>query len=256
MHHAARIASITLKPDLQYTHPKLADIYDLGNSGSEDRDFYLALAGQPPQAILDLGCGTGLLCNAYAERGHRVTGCDPAPAMLMVAARKPFGEQITWVESPAESYRSAQQFDLITMTGHAFQVLLTEPTVLATLDTIERHLKRGGKAVFESRNPAIDWDKIWARRVTLNGPNGPIIATRRTLASDRAAGTISFAWDYDFGDDTLTSTSTLWFLSHDQIIALAEQVGLSLLNLYGDWDASPFDPENSREMIFEFGLTA
>ena len=239
-------------PDLQYTLQKLANIYDLGNSGTEDRDFFLALAGEPPQDILDLGCGTGLVCNAFAARGHRAVGADPATAMLDVARRKPLGAQIEWVESPAESFRSDKRFDLIIMTGHAFQVLLTEDAVLAALDTRKRHLKPGGQAVFESRNPVIDWDKKWARQVTLEGPSGPIIATRRTLGTDRAAATISFAWDYDFSDEVLTSESTLWFLSHKQIISYADQSGLELVDLFGDWDASPFDETNSREMIFKF----
>jgi len=30
-------------PDLQYTLKKLADIYDLGNSGAEDRDFFWSI---------------------------------------------------------------------------------------------------------------------------------------------------------------------------------------------------------------------
>ena len=64
--------------DLHYEHPKLVDVYDLGNGWSEDRNFYLSLAGDKPISILDLGCGTGLLSNAYAERGHMVTGADPA----------------------------------------------------------------------------------------------------------------------------------------------------------------------------------
>ncbi|MCF6328632.1 MAG: class I SAM-dependent methyltransferase [Henriciella sp.] len=241
-------------PDLQYTLKKLADIYDLGNSGAEDRDFFVALAGEPLQDILDLGCGTGLVCNAFATGAHRVVGVDPATAMLDVARRKPFGDKITWIESTAETFRTEQRFDLIIMTGHAFQVLLTEAAVLATLDTMKRHLKPNGQAVFESRNPAIDWDKTWARQGRLRGPEGPITATHRTLASSPAAATISFAWDYDFGEEVVSSESTLWFLSHEQIIAYADQSGLELVDLFGDWDASPFDQTSSREMIFKFKL--
>lgn len=72
-------------PDEHYENSKLAAIYDRFCGWSPDRDFYLALAGDPPQHILDLGCGTGLLCDAYAVRGHVVTGADPTPALLAVA---------------------------------------------------------------------------------------------------------------------------------------------------------------------------
>lgn len=238
--------------DLHYTHPRLAQIYDLGNSGAWDRDFYIALAGPPPQDILDLGCGTGLLCDAYAARGHRVVGLDPAAAMLDVARGKPNGEKIDWIESRAEDFRSDRRFDLIIMTGHAFQVLLTDVQVLATLEAMSVHLKPGGRAVFESRNPAIDWDQRWARTRCLEGPEGDIHASRRLIEASPDKEFIHFAWDYVFTDATLTSESRLRFLTHERIIALASSAGLELSALYGDWHEGEFDAKTSAEMIFKF----
>src|ERR1044072_3441394 len=89
-------------PDKHYENSKLVEIYDLDSPWSIDRNFYLSLAGMPPQKILDLGCGTGLLTDAYAVQGHEVTGVDPSPAMLEAARRKPHGHQIEWVESSAQ----------------------------------------------------------------------------------------------------------------------------------------------------------
>ncbi len=74
--------------DLHYTDPALAELYDLDSGWSVDREFYLNLAGSTPKRILDLGCGTGLLGDALAARGHEVTGVDPAAAMLEVARRR------------------------------------------------------------------------------------------------------------------------------------------------------------------------
>ncbi len=80
--------------DKHYKNSRLAEIYDLDSPWSIDRDFYFSLAGIPSQKILDLGCGTGLLCDAYAAEGHNVTGVDPSSAMLEVARRKPHGKKI------------------------------------------------------------------------------------------------------------------------------------------------------------------
>src|SRR5215472_8572385 len=109
---------------MDYQDAQIAEIYDLINPLGEDSNFYLSLAGLHPCSVLDLGCGTGTLCCALAARGHRVTGVDPAEAMLAVAKRKRHAEQVEWVKSSAQSYRSRQRFDLIVMTGHAFQILL------------------------------------------------------------------------------------------------------------------------------------
>ena len=239
------------RPDLQFSDQRLADLYDLGNAGSDDRDFYLGLAGDPPQDILDLGWGTGLLCLAYAADGHRVLGVDPASAMLAVAKRGSLADQVVWVESTSEDYLSDQKFDLIIMTGHAFQVLLTDTQVEATLAIMARHLKPGGLIAFESRNPALEWDSIWGRSYDMETPQGRVHAVRRMTDSSRAPDFLSFAWDYHFPDDVLTSDSTLRFLSADAINAVVDRAGLQVETILGDWQGRAFDPDLSREMIFK-----
>ncbi|MDJ0919955.1 MAG: class I SAM-dependent methyltransferase [Henriciella sp.] len=242
------------EPDAQYSDPRLAAIYDLGNAGTEDRDFYLALAGPPPQDILDLGCGTGLITDRFAALGHRVVGVDPAAAMLSVARQKPNGATIDWVLSTSEDFNIDRSFDLIIMTGHAFQVLLSDNQISSTLAVMARHLKPDGQAVFESRNPAINWDAVWARTYTMQTASGPIKAERRMTDRAPSSECLSFAWDYHFPDEVLTSHSTLRFATHTHITAVAAEAGLELSHLLGDWDGSAFHPTRSREMIFKFRL--
>src|SRR5215469_12016067 len=141
---------------MDYYDPEIAAIYELANPLEQDGDFHLSLAGQQSCSVLDLGCGTGTLCCAFAERGHRVTGVDPAAAMLAVARRKPYADRVEWVESSAQAYRSERRFDLIVMTGHAFQVLLTDGDSVAILGIMPRHLARDSTLAVEARNPPID----------------------------------------------------------------------------------------------------
>lgn len=237
--------------DIQFTEPKLAALYDLGNGRGVDTDFYESLTGEPPQDILDLGCGTGLLCHLYAQRGHRVTGIDPAKPMLDVAKAKPNGNAINWECATAEAFSCKRAFDLIVMTGHAFQCLLSDRQISSALETMSTHLKPGGRVVFESRNPVIDWDNEWAREVRLETREGVVMCRRRMIKCSRAE-CLSFAWDYSIEADIITSESTLRFASHAKIIELAERKGLRPTKLSGDWFGGPFDPNTSKEMIFTF----
>jgi SAM-dependent methyltransferase len=235
-------------PDEHYENPKLAAIYDLFSPWSPDRDFYLSLAGEAPCHVLDLGCGTGLLCDAYAARGHIVTGVDPAPAMLAVARQKPHGSAIEWVQAAAQEYRSERRFDLIIMTGHAFQVLLRDEDVLAALTTMRRHLKPSGRAVFESRNPAIDWAAEWNGAEERSHQGIPIRETTEVLT--RAGDRVTFEQRYELPDETLISFSELRFLPKQGIEERLAAAGLRVEALFGDWDRSPFDGSSSHEMIF------
>ncbi len=235
---------------MDYQQAQIAEIYDLVNPRAKDSDFYLSLAGPRPCSVLDLGCGTGALCCAFAERGHQVTGVDPAAAMLAVARRKPHAEQVEWVESSAQSYQAQRRFDLIVMTGHAFQILLTDADALAVLETMRHHLKERGKIAFETRNPRVDWVGEWAARPPLvrRLPGGQLLETLEITGKDGEF--VSFQTTYLFPHATLTTSSTLRFPSREHVEALIVRAGLVVREVFGDWDAGPFEAARSREIIF------
>ena len=231
---------------MDYHDPQIAAIYELANPLAQDGDFYLSLAGEQSCDVLDLGCGTGALCCALAERGHRVTGVDPAAAMLAVARSKLYAERVEWVESSGQTYRTEQRFDLIVMTGHAFQVLLTDTDTMAVLETMHRHLARDGMVAFDARNPRIDWVGEWTARSRMLG--GQITETLNiTDAHDEF---ISFQTSYRCFNETLTTNSKLRFPSREHVEALVTGSGMIVRDVFGDWNTGPFEAERSLEMIF------
>lgn len=93
---------------------------------------------------LDAGCGTGFLSLELAARGHRVTGIDFAPAMLVEARRKAAaqGLAIRFEEADAEHLPFASgSFDLA-ISRH---VLWTLPHPEAAIDEWLRLLRPGGR---------------------------------------------------------------------------------------------------------------
>lgn len=235
-------------PDNHYENPKLAAIYDFDSGWSVDRDFYLCLATDAPQKILDLGCGTGLLCDAYAAKGNDVTGVDPSAAMLDVARRKPHGGKIQWVQSFSQTFESDETFDLIIMTGHAFQVLIEDEDIRATFNTIKKLLSAEGSFVFESRNPAIKWASQWDYEMDLKLTGQTVRESRKFLAQNGER--MSFELKYEFPDETLTSNSELRFSNHKVIEQLLSEAGLRVEKLLGDWSGGAFNEMTSEEMIF------
>ena len=154
-------------PSASYADPRLAALYDALNPPDAAAAFYLSLPGAPPARILDMGCGTGQLACELAARGHDVTGADPAAAMLALARARPGGDRVRWIQADAASLATEPRFDLIVMTGHAFQVLLTDADTMAVFETMRGHLKENGKVAFETRNPSLDWAGEWAARPPL-----------------------------------------------------------------------------------------
>ena len=184
------------------------------------------------------------------KRGHRVTRVDPAAAMLAVARSKPHAELVEWVESSSQSYKTQRRFDLIVMTGHAFQILLTDEDALAVLKTMRGHLQEGGRVAFETRNPRLDWAGEWAGRPPLIR----VLHGRQLLETLEITGEdgefISFETFYRFPQMTLTTSSTLRFPSREHVGALIARSGLVIRCVFGDWNAGPFEAARSREIIF------
>jgi hypothetical protein len=55
---------------------------------------------------------------------------------------------------------------------------------------------------------------------------------------------------YRFPQVTLTTSSTLRFPSREHVEALIARSGLVVRDVFGDWDAGPFEAARSREIIF------
>lgn len=236
-------------PDLHYEHPDLAEIYDLDSGWSVDRDFYLALASGGPKQILDLGCGTGLLCDAYASLGHKVTGVDPAKAMLDVARTRLYGPSVNWIEATAQTFNTDRKFDLVVMTGHAFQVFLEDADILTIFTRMREHLAEDGIIAFETRNPAVDWKARWEGDTEMRSGD-QIIRQSRIVSKQDGEKRISFETRYQFPDRTLTSFSELLFLSRNEVEERLRRCSLKTRAIYGNWDKQPFNEDASDEMIF------
>jgi SAM-dependent methyltransferase len=132
--------------DLLFADPEFAELYDAlcRTSSRSDFEFYLPLIMAAGSA-LDVGCRTGALLHEARRLGHRgqLCGIDPAAGMIEVARRH---GDIEWIFAKLPSAGIERQFDLIVMTGHAFQVLTRDEELRATLGAIHDRLVAAGSA--------------------------------------------------------------------------------------------------------------
>lgn len=231
-----------------------ASLYDHFNGWDVCDDFYLGLARtlKSGARVLDLGCGTGLLASRIAEEGFAVTGVDPAEGMLRVARARPGGERVSWIKSMGQTLRLPRRFDLIYMTGHAFQALLTDDDAIALLRTAHDHLAEDGLLAFETRNPARKAWLSWTpdkRRSGATADHGQVEQFFETTA-EPDSGIVNLAAHYRFADTgrTIIGRSRIRFVGFDHLKRLLAAASLAPVTCYGDWDRSPLT-DTSREFI-------
>jgi len=243
--------------DPAYADERLAALYDPLNPWRRSDDFYLGHILQAASA-LDVGCGTGeLLCRAR-QAGHPgdLVGVDPAAGMLAVARAK--RDDITWLRGDAHTLALGRTFELITMTGHAFQELLDDQDARAALASFHRHLAPGGRLAFETRNPAARPWEHWTpaeTRSTVRSPAGEDFEVANDFRGTREPDLVDFAGVVrsQVTGDTFTSVSTLRFVDPDHLRWLLTAAGFRIDGWLGDWDGSEVSSA-SPEIIVVSGL--
>lgn len=233
--------------DALYQDAALARFYDLDNGWSADRAYCLELA-HGCRSVLDLGCGTGdLAIRIAAEQGAEVSAVDPARAMLDLAAVKPGATRVVWHQGDARDLDLGQAFDLVVMTGHAFQVMLTDADRSACLRTIARHLAPDGRFVFDSRNPeACEWEG-WRpdlARWEIDDPQCGKVEAWNDVEHDPATGVVSYETHYRVVSDgrVFSARSQIGFCGQEHLGALIADAGLAVDQWMGDWAGPGFAP--------------
>ncbi len=232
--------------DRLFDDPDLAQFYDLENGWGPDFDYCVKLS-EHARSVLDLGCGTGELAAALA-RGRSVVGVDPAAAMLDVARRRDGGDQVTWIEADARDVRLGRTFDLVLLTGHAFQVFLTEEDQRAVLETIRAHLAPDGRFIFDTRNrPQEEW-RSWTpeqSRRRFEHPTLGAIEAWNAASHDTATGVVTYETHYRIlrTGQTLSAESKISFTPKNSLARLLEGTGLQVDEWLGDWNGTPWQPD-------------
>ncbi|WP_378731215.1 methyltransferase domain-containing protein [Nocardia brasiliensis] len=239
--------------DRVFDEVRLAALYDSFSpwEGRGDFTFYLPLV-MGARSVLDVGCGTGALLRRARVDGHsgRLCGVDPARGMLEVARER---GDIEWVLGDAGAIRGwDRQFDLVVMTGHAFQVLVGDDELRTTLAVIAAALTDAGSFAFETRNPAVREWETWHRRYSgeVSDEAGAVVRCVCRVAEPIEGDLVSFTHTFtsDSWDETEVSHTTLRFLDAGALATFLADAGLVVAEQFGDWDRSPLTA-SSPEII-------
>jgi SAM-dependent methyltransferase len=228
----------------QFAEDRLAALYDrfYPPRRRDDFVFYLPLI-MSARSVLDVGCGTGALLRLARESGHagRLCGLDPATGMLNQARRRP---DVEWVHGDPATARWDREFDLVIMTGHAFQELVADDEIRDALAAIRTALEDGGRFAFETRNPL---DRAWERwpeqySEEVRDDAGALVRREYRVEEPIAGDTVhsvsvftSPAWE-----TPAVSRGVLRFLDAGTLAAFLAGAGLVVEEQLGDWDRSPF----------------
>jgi SAM-dependent methyltransferase len=229
--------------DRLFSDAGLAALYDpmYPREQRADFDFYLPLI-MSAQAVLDVGCGTGAMLHAARQAGHlgRLCGLDPVAGMLAQARKR---SDIEWVLADLAAAAWDREFDLVVMTGHAFQVFIEDYKLHSALAAIRSALTDNGRFAFDTRNPLARTWEDWTpeRSVEVADAMGVKILMIRQVTVPFDGRIVSFTHTFTSPGwaQPQVSQSTLRFLDVASLSSFLGAAGLAIKEQFGNWDRTP-----------------
>jgi SAM-dependent methyltransferase len=246
----------------------LARLYDLDLLDDPgDLDLYIALADRADGPILELAVGSGRLAVPLAEAGHEVTGVDLDPAMLDRArARVRDGEpglshRLTLIQADLVGLRlpTAGTFGLAFIALNSLLVLANRAAQRAALRTLAEHLAPGGLAVVDIWIPDASDLARFDGRVTLESPRvdpetGAIVTKAASAQHDATSSTVTLTTIFEEGRQGAPAArwirrDRLRLVSPDELRGFAEEAGLAVELMAGDYAVGPIGPGSERAVL-------
>ena len=111
---------------------------------------WLRRRGLRPNSSLDLGCGTGVLCEILHKNGIRASGMDFSAGMIGIARQG--SPEISYEVADMTIYCPGAQYDLVTCTGDALNHIGSLSDIGKIFRNVYRYTAPGGYFIFDILN--------------------------------------------------------------------------------------------------------
>ena len=103
-----------------------------------------------PKSSMDLGCGTGVLCEILQNSGIQAAGMDFSAGMIEIARKS--DPRIPYEVADMITYRPDAQFDLVTCTGDALNHIRELSDIRRIFQNVYSYTAPGGYFIFDILN--------------------------------------------------------------------------------------------------------
>lgn len=231
--------------------------YDLFSS-NQDLSFYKELAAEHKNAF-ELGVGTGRVAIELARGGVSVLGVDNSEYMLSVAQEKLLDEKesvrnrVTLRLGDMRNFKPETAFPFIYIASSTFEHCLTTEDQRKCLKTVYDVLEKGGFFAFDISQPKnLKPEGSWwiDRRKREEDEVVRMIFSR--LVPETEMAEVNLFFDvyrdgrsverfYEYGQARISSK--------EEVKNMLEDVGFKMVEVYGDFDKTPYDLGSQRAIF-------
>jgi len=213
-----------------------------------EESFYANLRMERPGPCLELGAGHGRLTRALKGE-HALVALEPSESMLKLWSRSARKRALR-IRGLAEEIPLVNgSFSLILFPYNGYHCILQRELRLRALREVGRTLKPAGRFVMETcpflaarpeERRALRYD-----RRELGG-----VRLVEDVYQDLERDLVIFDMEYAYGDGRTTRlVLELARLCGEQILGEIEEAGMTVVDVWGDYDRSPWEADSPRMLI-------
>ena len=237
-----------------------AHLFTPERTAREAEFIILNLGLAPGASVLDLGCGHGRIANALAKRGVRVTGLDYSEPSLEWARHEAAdaGVDVEWIRGDMRQIRYALAYDAILSVYTSFGYFSDEENA-ALVHRVRAALRPKGAFFLDVQNTIVVTRQLAAEGHT-DPRTGVVTRTREERLQDGLLVIRTDTWNPQTRRWAILKTweedgrpaelrTDVRFYTRDELHDLLYSRGLTLENVWGDYDGAPFNEETSPRLI-------
>lgn len=240
---------------------KVADIYDF-NDFDYDIPFFLKETEGYNGEILELMCGTGRISIPLLDSGRKMTCVDYSIGMLDSFERKIKDKNfiVDIVKMDVTNLNLKKKFGLILLPSHSISEILSTELQYKALKSIWLHLDRKGVFILTLHNPKVRLKStdgvIRVIGVFPMNQGGKMIfsAMNQYNQTDKIVSGFQFYEIYDSSNVMIEKRFleiNFKLISDSELRSMIKDLGLEIIDKYGDYSYGRFDEETSNYMIYK-----
>lgn len=223
--------------------------------------FYSNLLEAGPKSVIDIGCGTGTVTSALAEklreqtpqRMVRVAGLDGSAEMLEVAQMR--DPTVEWILGDLRDVPDCGPFELAVSCYNTLQHVDAQGLARA-FRSIRAVLASRGRLAFDIYKPNIDY--ISVKRTdslarSLAGPNGEALEIREDSEFDESTGALYLNWRLidtknPRAPALVETRYCMWQHGPEDVEGALSSAGFKIIERFGNLDRSPFNAQSKKQV--------
>ena len=221
----------------------------------DDLPFWIGLAREHDDPILELACGTGRITLPLAEKGHRVVGLDVSRPMLDRARSKaPAGADVEFVEADCRRFDLDERFGLVFFPFNSIAHLHDRASLAACLACVRAHLAPGGRFLVDIFAPSMEYfrrdpERRYPVAEYPDPDGGGTVVVTESNVFDPSTQVNRIRWHYHLGESLWVVENNMRIFFPEELLILLEGAGLRTVERWGDYDRSPFTAESPKQLV-------